>query len=287
MPRKRKPKHQPINNLVIIADTHCGCRMGLCPPDGVDLDDSGHYSPSKLQLKVWEWWQEFWDEWVPMVCHNEPFAVVMNGDALDGVHHGATTQISQNHADQHKLALKVLLPVVSQCDGRYYHLRGTAAHGGQSGENEETLAKVLGAIPDGEGRFARWELWARIGTGLANIMHTIGTASSMAYETTAVQKELEQAYVEAARWGHEPPNVVVRAHRHRMVETRVRTSKGYAISCTVGAWQLKTPFVRKVAGARLTEPQIGGMVIRCGDNDFYTRHWIKDIQRTPPEVLEL
>lgn len=278
---------KPISNLVVVADSHIGCQLGLCCPAGIKLDDGGTYTPSALQQKVWAWWEEFWGDFVPAACHNEPFAVAFDGDAMDGVHHGAKTQISQNLTDQLKLAEKILSPVVNLCEGRYYHLRGTEAHSGKSGENEEALAKVLGAVPDKEGVSARWDLWMRVGVGLVHVMHTVGTASSMAYETTAVQKELEQAFVEASRWGNESPNVVVRAHRHRMVETRVPCYKGYAIACTVAGWQLKTPFIRRVAGARQTEPQMGGLVVRSGDRDVYTRHKVWGIERAEPEVIEV
>ncbi|GAF68288.1 unnamed protein product, partial [marine sediment metagenome] len=74
-------------NLIVVSDLHCGCRLGLCHPKGVYLDDGGTYLPSKIQKKVWKWWREFWDEWVPTITRGEPWDLVVNGDALDGVHH--------------------------------------------------------------------------------------------------------------------------------------------------------------------------------------------------------
>ena len=92
------------NNLIIVSDTHCGCKLGLCPPYPMPLDDGGTYTISKVQRKLWAWWQEFWDDWVPRVTKGEPYAVVTNGDTLDGVHHGSTTQISHNLGDQANIA---------------------------------------------------------------------------------------------------------------------------------------------------------------------------------------
>jgi len=277
-------KKTGINNLIVISDLHCGCRMGLCPPQGMKLDDGGRVTPSKLQRTVWRWWEEFWNEWVPDVTRGEPYAVVLNGDAVDGAHHNSTTQMSQNIEDQVEMTYEILRPVVEACEGRYYHLRGTEAHVGQSGVDEERLAKRLGAIPDESGKHARWEMWIRVGHGLVNIMHHIGTAGSMAYETSAIQKELEQAIVEAGRWNDEIPDVVARSHRHRNAETRIQTYKGFATSFTTAGWQLKTPFVYRVAGARQTQPQIGGSLIRSGDQDVFTRHFLKNIARPKIEV---
>src|SRR5579859_4275199 len=96
-----------IRNVIVISDTHCGCRMGLCPPDGAALDDGGIYTPSRLQKIMWGWWEEFWGEWVPNVTHKGPFVLVHNGDVIDGVHHNSTTQISQNIKDQKDLAIKI------------------------------------------------------------------------------------------------------------------------------------------------------------------------------------
>lgn len=283
---KRKPK--PIHNLVVISDLHCGCRLGLCPPDPVKLDDAAAYVATPLQRDVWGRWEEFWRDWVPKATRGEPFAVVVNGDALDGKHHNAVTQISQNLTDQARLAKQVLRPVVEAAGGRYYHLRGTEAHVGPSGQEEERLAEELGAVPDAEGRHARWELWIRLRNGehngLVHITHHIGTAGSLAYETTAIHKELEQAFVEAARWDNEIPDVVLRSHRHRNAETRIQTHKGFATSCTTAGWQLKTPFVYRVIGGRQAQPQIGGTLIRCGDEDLYTRHRLWNLPRPREEV---
>jgi len=281
MSRKKQP--EKLTNLIVVSDLHCGCRLGLCPPT-VILDDGAIYNHTPVQADVWKRWQEFWNDWVPRVTRGEPFAVVLNGDAIDGRHHRAVTHVSQNLADQARIARQVLKPVVKACEGRYYHIRGTEAHVGPSGENEEQLAESLGAIPDADGRFARWELWIEIGVGLVHLTHHIGTAGSLAYETTAVHKELEQAFVEAARWGDRHPDVIVRSHRHRNVETRIQSAHGFATACTTAGWQAKTPFVFRIVGGRQTLPQIGGTLVRSGDEDVYTRHCLWTLNRDPVEV---
>src|SRR5438270_10295820 len=135
MPRKQ----QAIRNLIVISDTHFGCRLALCPPAGCNLDDGGSYQPSRQPRGIWEHWVEFWHEWVPRVTHGEPFAVVHNGDVIDGVHHNSTTQISQNLVDQRELAYQVLKPIVDLCEGRFFHVPGTEAHVGKSAVDEEEL----------------------------------------------------------------------------------------------------------------------------------------------------
>lgn len=274
-----------VNNLVVISDLHAGCRLGLCPPE-VALDDGGKYTASRYQSVMWEWWNEFWRAWVPDVSRGEDFAVVVNGDALDGRHHNSVTQVSQNLSDQARIAKAILEPIRDMAKGRLYITRGTEAHVGESGENEENLARELGAIPNEDGQHARHEAWFRLREKyLVHCAHHIGTSGSMQYESTALMRELTEAYVESGRWHDEPPDVVVRSHRHRNAEIRVQTFKGFATVCTTAGWQLKTPFSYRIAGARLTLPQIGGTIIRAGDEDCYTRHYVKALAR--PEEARL
>jgi len=270
--QKRKIKGN-APNLVVISDIHAGCRLGLCPPTGARLDDGGGYLPSKLQLIVWEWWKEFWEAWVPLVCRKEPYDVLFNGDALDGVHHGSTTQISHNLNDQFRIAMEILEPIVAKAR-KYYHIRGTEAHVGPSGVEEERLAKALGAEPNEEGQYARYELWKRIGNEngpMVHAMHHIGTTGSAAYESSALQAALTAEFVEAGRNRVSPPDYVLRAHRHRYLKVQNPSIRSEAATIVGPGWQLKTPFTYRIAGGQVSQPQFGGYLIRQGSEEFYSR----------------
>jgi len=287
--RKRAARPDAIRNLIVISDTHCGCRLGISAPGDIPLDDGGTYRPSNFQQKLYALWREFWDEWVPEVTRGEPFDVVHNGDAIDGSHHGSTTQVSQNIEDQIRIAESLLRPEVERCrasGGTYYHIRGTAAHVGQSSVYEEMLALRLGAKPNEHRQHARYDLWKRVGGDdgpLVHLLHHIGTTSSAAHESSAVNAELTASYVEAARWGREPPDYIVRSHRHRSIAVDLNSSKGYAAAIVTPAWQGKTPYVWKIPGARLSEPQVGGICIRRGDEEHYYRRWVRSFDRSPTE----
>lgn len=261
--------------------------MGLHPDHPTRMDGGGQYVPSDFQRKMWAWWREFWDEWVPFVTKREPFDVVHNGDAIDGVHHRSTTQISQNIEDQVRVAEACLSREVARClksGGTYYHIRGTEAHVGQSGEYEERLARNLGAKPNSEGQHARFDLWKRVGDQcLVHLLHHIGTTGSAAHEASAVNAELAATYVEAARWHRDPPDYVVRSHRHRFIAVDVASANGYAAAIVTPAWQGRTPFTWKIPGARISEPQIGGILIRAGDEEHHFRRFVKSFDRSPTE----
>ncbi len=264
-----------VKNCVVISDIHAGCRLALCPPAGATLDDGGTYNPSALQLKLYKIWEEFWD-WVVVATKKEPYAIVINGDVVDGVHHNSTTQISHNLEDQSEIAFTLLEPLVKKCEGRFYMIRGTEAHVGQQAVNEERLAKRLGARKNGAGQSSQYELWMNLGGPkyLVHFSHHIGTTGSAAYETTAIKKELEEIYADSAKWGH----------RHRHVETRTPTQNGVGIAFVTAGWQGRTPFSYRIPGGRVTLPQFGGSVIRLGGDmgtGLYTMHFVRSIDRPP------
>lgn len=275
MTRKRSGD---VRSIVVVSDTHCGCQLGLCPPS-VPLDGGGTYEASRLQRIVWGWWDEFWRDFVPKATKGEPFAVVMNGDCLDGVHHGATTQITHNMNDQRMIAQSVLEPIVEACGGRYWHIRGTEAHVGQAAEHEEAVARSLGAIPDEDGNHARWNLRATLGEHRIHFAHHISPSQSPFAKSGALQREMVGTYVQTGKWGDAPYSMLVRSHRHEHSETVERGAHGKITVTVTPAWQLFTPFVHKTA-ARVGQPEIGGIVIRLVDDELFTRAFVKRI--SPP-----
>jgi hypothetical protein len=277
-----------IRNIIVVSDTHFGCQLGLCPLK-VPLDSGGYYHSSELQKKTYQMWRNFVNEWIPMVTKGEDYCFIVNGDVVDGKHHGSTTQISQNLKDQKNIAIDVLGEVLKQphCK-KYYHIRGTEAHVGASAELEEDIAQQLNASKDEIGNYARWELWLRMGAkdSLVHITHHVGTTSSASYESTAVYKELIEAYTEAGKQRNDPPDVIVRSHRHRYFKTEVSTSEGAGIAIVTPGWQLKTPFTYRITLGRSSVPQIGGIIIRKGDEDsIYTRSKVWNLDRPKEEVI--
>ncbi len=275
-----------VNNLLVISDTHCGCQLGLCPPefDFALLDEGGGYRLSRMQEVLWSWWLEMQTEWVPRVTKGEPFILLHNGDVVDGVHHNSTTQITHNIGDQAKIAVAALAPLIARAE-RYYHVRGTEAHVGSSGVEENRIAKELGAVPNEIGQYARHDVWIDLGVNKSRMIHAlhhIGTTSSAANEATALHKEMVEEFVEACRWGDRRPDGIVRSHRHTHFETRFSTVDGAAPCVITPGWQLKTPFVWRTARGRLAPPQLGAVLFRVDPDDgkLFTQEFVRHIGRS-------
>lgn len=279
-----------IRNVVVISDTHFGCQLALCPPE-VTFDNGGTYKASRLQRKLWDMWTEFWEDFVPKATRGENYVIVHNGDVVDGVHHNSTTQISHNLEDQRRIAIETLLPRVSHknCKG-YFHIRGTEAHVGKSAQEEESIAKALGAVKDEIGNGSRWELLLSIGAkkSLIHFTHHVGTTSSAAYESTGAYKEMIEGYTEAGRYKLTPPDVWVRSHRHRNIQIEIPASdRGNAIVVVTPGWQLKTPFAYRISLGRSARPQVGGIVIREGEEvPIYVRNCVWSIENPKTERID-
>jgi len=280
-----------VSKLVVVSDLHAGCRLGLCPSGGVTLDDGGIYLPSGLQLKLWGMWREFWEDFVPEATDGEPWGLVVNGDAIDGVHHGTTTQVSHNVLDQVRMAHEILEPVVAR-SAAYYHVRGTEAHAGKSGHLEEQLAESLGAVPNRVGQYARHDLWKTLGGHLVHLAHHVGSGGGS--EAAAPYRELQQVFSESARWGRTPPDVIVRSHRHRFIVTEIPTGRvvgaergrspsGTAACVVTPGWQGRTPFSFKSSNGRVGSPQFGGVVLSEAGGELTIKRRIWTIQRSVAE----
>ncbi len=279
-----------IKNIIVFSDIHAGSKLGLMPPE-VILDEGIIVRQSPLQRKLWKMWDEFNNIYIPEWTKGEDYVIVNNGDSIDGDHHDTSTTITRNLNDQVKIAYQILKPLIDKpnCKG-YFQIRGTEAHVGKSAQYEEQLAKMLNAKPTSKDKYkiySRWDLWLRMGGGsLIHFTHHVGNTNSAAYESTAVYKELVEAFNEAGRWHDQAPDVCVRSHRHRQMEIRIPTKRGYGISLVTPAWQLKTPFTYKLGLGRSSTPQIGGYLIREGDEDaVFTRFKIWKIERSKEEKI--
>ena len=53
---KRKTDQPRPTVVACVGDLHAGSTLGLCPLDGVEVDDGGRYSPNASQRQLWAWW---------------------------------------------------------------------------------------------------------------------------------------------------------------------------------------------------------------------------------------
>jgi hypothetical protein len=235
-------------------------------------------------------WDEVWDEVIPALTEGEPYHLMHLGDIIDGDHHDVVTTWSRNLVYQKRGAIDLLKPkvkMVKEMGGEFYQIRGTEAHSGKAGAQEEDIAQELGAKPNEGGQYARYLLRIRIGqnpeNGLIHAMHHISVSGSTIYQATPLRKELAEEYVQAARWGREIPDCRISGHVHQFDSVEFVTYKGNGISVTCPGWQGRTGFTAR-GGAKMSVPQFGVVVLRWHPIDgIYVR---EKVWTPEPEGIE-
>jgi len=264
--------------VVFVGDGHCACRYGLYPPDAeIFLDAGVRYVPSKSQQVMWSWWQKFWGEFVPRVAGDAKRTIVLGGDWIQGTHPRWITPVTDNTADQIRIAESVLRPVIRKRDA-VYALRGTEAHAGPSGETEELLARSLGCIPDDSHQHSRYALEIPIGHYVIHATHHMSTSSRTFGELAAMSRDLADLATEAARWGGGLPDLFVRFHGHKAGLVQVPGNGRMITMTSTAGWQLATPFTWRKRGGKRERPQIGGTVAVFDDVDYAVHSFVRDIE---------
>ena len=248
--------------ITFISDLHVGSSTGLCPAEGISLDDGGVYLPSKAQAELYRVWERFF-ELSRTYRRVKKRVLIINGDLIDGAHHNTVALATNNLQTQEAAAVSILKPVTEQFN-RIYVTRGTEAHVQPSAQADERIAAAIGAeIEPATGNHSTWQLWLDVDGIIFNIAHHIGTTSSAAYESSAVMREMVAALVEAGQWQQRMPDIFMRSHRHRYIELGIPSARGKIQALVTPAWQLRTPYIERLDRMRM--PHIGGINILIED----------------------
>lgn len=252
--------------VAFVSDLHTNSTVGLCGRR-VELDDGGEYRPSPDQKWLWRNWLHFW-AWAKTTAdeNKAKLLMVLNGDAGDGDHHGTSQIITRNPTTQLRLAAAVMAIPLQVVDA-WMMVRGTGAHSGKASSFEEKLAEDCGAIPDAQGRYARWHLSLRVGGVHFDVAHHPESSSRTPWTTgtgaTRVAEHVRQSYLST---GDQPPDVAIRSHVHHLEDSGKFTRRPYAL--ILPPWQLTTEFGYRigVAGSKLA--RVGGALFICEGGDY-------------------
>lgn len=242
----------------IVSDIHCGSTLAPCPPEGVRLDDGGQYLPSKAQRWLWECWEDYWKKVKEVQLEVKgDLWIEVNGDAMEGDHHGTSQIISRNLEAQTYVQDRVFGVPMALKPSRLFIVRGTEAHVGPSGNREEALARQLKAEKDKEAdTWSWWRLRLKAHNTLLDFQHHGRSGTRPWTRASAVGNLATEVYYEHCSNGLTPPHLAIRSHRHvwgdsyRNCPTRVIQTP---------AWQLKTAHAHKIAAESIAD--IGGIIV--------------------------
>lgn len=244
--------------LAITSDHHTGSTLGLCPPEGVRLDDDGAYKPSKAQLWIWACWEEYWKAVAAARAGAKAdLWCVYNGDLAEGDHHGTSQIISKNPEPAAYVSDRVFSVPGDLKPERQFVVRGTEAHVGPAGATEEAWARRMKAEKNPETKtWSWWHLRFDVFGVRFDFQHHGRTGTRPWTKTSVVGALAAEIFYEHCRTNNPPPHLAIRSHRHTYADsydahpTRVIQTP---------AWQLKTAHAHKVAPESIAD--IGGIIV--------------------------
>jgi hypothetical protein len=201
---------KPIKRIVVASDMHIGSTKGLMMP-GFKTSENIGIQINAMQEWLWLCWVKA-SAFVEKETAGEPYAVVLNGDLIEGIHHGTKEIWSPLIDDQIKAAKAVLAPFVKPASACFV-VKGTECH---TNSSENGLGEALGAVRDEEtGNHAFDRLVLEL-NGIRHVFrHHIGTSVRRGLAGTQLSANLAEEQVEAANNGEKIPRVVVCSHRHK------------------------------------------------------------------------
>lgn len=226
--------------LVVLSDLHAGSVVAVMPPTFTTANEQ-EVRQNPLQAWYWKCWLKSL-EWIDEVIGDDPAALILNGDMIEGDHHRTTEIISRNIEDHVEIARLILQPLVLRFE-RTFMLRGTECH---TGNVEATLGKMLGCEinPENDRR-----IFDRLTLDICGVRlvarHHVTTTSRPWLESNGLGMELASEQLHAVRNGEPMPRILCVAHRH--VAGHVVTGDGLCLATP--AWQGMTRHTHKVVPA--------------------------------------
>jgi hypothetical protein len=266
----------------VVSDPHCGSTLGLCHPDGQQLDDGGYYRPSVAQGRLWSCWVDLWSIVKSRLKRRDKLIVAINGDIVDGDHHGTSQIVSRSLAAvQHEIAMRALEPAMELKPAAVVVIRGTETHVGRSAEHEERIARDLGAVSDpATGAHSWWHFQAESEGVLIDLAHhgKLGTLPWTRPNATA--QLASRILIASAKAGTRHPDIAIRSHYHQWADSA--DNFPVRVIQTPG-WQLSTAFVHRIAAGSV--PEIGGLILTCESGNLSVEKVKFNWQRQKPWKL--
>ena len=217
-----------IRAAVFISDIHSGSTESILQPGFVTEKNQ-----PIGQTPIAAWFYECWKighDWLADLLPEKEYALIINGDCVEGNHH-RTTEIWSPDTRNHAKAAKELLRPVAERAAKTYMVKGTACHVGGS---ENSIAEYIGAEVNPEFDQPYWmRLDANICGCRVSVRHHFPATSRSYLEASQHSIQLGNAVNEAVRVGDVAPQILVGAHRHRTGHF----CDGNRLTVITGAWQ--------------------------------------------------
>jgi hypothetical protein len=217
-----------LRALVILSDLHVGSTVSLMRP-GFVTEEGQEICQTPIARWFWDCWQ-LGHAWLSGIVDPKDYALVLNGDLIEGNHH-RTTQIWSPEKRDHVTAAKDIIAPVARRAGKTFLVRGTECHVNGS---ETSVAEAIGAERNPEHGYPYWDrLMLNVAGVAVSVRHHFPATARSYLEGSQHSIQLGNARIEASRAGDIVPRVLVGAHRHRTGHF----CDGNGLTVVTGAWQ--------------------------------------------------
>jgi hypothetical protein len=234
-----------IQLAIVVSDLHCGSVVGLAAPyTATEHGNVVGFGSNVHQAWLWDNWSSMIEQ-VRAIVGADDAALIINGDATEGVHHRNDAEILASNIETHiNMAHQCLAPLAELCK-EVFVTAGTECH---TRNMENVLAQRLGAV----GAKAKDKWLIRINDCLIDVAHHMPTSGRAYLEASSMSICMGNARQNYLRCGHEVPRIYLRGHRH----CGGHYSDGNSLFCATGAWQFLTRHGHKVVTDSIPRPSV-------------------------------
>lgn len=233
--------------LVVLSDIHAGSTVALLPP-AFETAEGQTVGQNAIQQWLWACWTDA-QEWIAEKLAGDTFGLVLNGDLVEGVHHGTKQVVSPDIGDHLKAAIEILQPLSERAE-KTFVVRGTECH---TGNVEIAVAKAINAELNPELNIPVFDRLTLDVAGVRCVFrHHIGTSVRRGLAATQFSIQLAEEQVEAANNDEVIPRVLCCAHRHKF--GAYEDDRGLALVSP--PWQMLSRFAHKVVSQARTKPGV-------------------------------
>jgi len=258
--------------IVVCSDQHCGSTLGLVTSAGVQLDNENWYTPGLPARHLWTQHGNFIDDAERVIKKWRKKGATAHyvnlGDLTDGDHHHTYQIASKDQGVHIAIARDVLLDGFLKLGFDTLHfVMGTPVHVGVGGGLEKSIASDIEGrgypvqrSPQGHSIWQ--EMSADIGAYRFDFKHHGRSGTRQHTEKSYQAIYAYDIHGSYANDGRRPPDVAVRAHKHRINDSGP-DRRGVTRVLTSGCWQYSSEWIKSKAFE--SRPSFGGWIFVVTD----------------------
>jgi hypothetical protein len=268
--------------VVFVSDIHINSKQAVSLKK-IDLGDGNYYEANKIQTALLAAWNDMWGD-IKQRAGGKNLVIIFGGEIIDIDFKNRSNQYITKSSEQARDHALELLEKPLSMASKVIVVRGTEAHVGNNGEQDEKVAAMIDKERKGivikNGREFSWHYFrGYIGGRMFDVAHHVNMGGMARTERNAANHLAADLMMSYNRWGEAYPDFALRGHVHRFADS----SFNYPIRAVIsGCWQTATSYVHRISKGA-DKPEIGALFIdpssKTVERLFY------DYKRESPEFV--